>query len=69
MRVTKKLLRTAVQGLQKRLKELTLMDDQQLRAEYLRCFPHADQEVFTINMRNYLYQDLIGLCIPSHWYE
>jgi len=72
MRITKKLLRETKRGLDRRIGELSVMDDAKLAEEHKRCFPHRTDEqrpAFVIGLRKELMLDCIELCIPSHWCE
>lgn len=70
MRVTKKLLKTAKTGFNRRLKDLFEMYEHgKLQNEFKRCFPHYEGEPGHSECLRLMINDLVDLCYPDHWSE
>lgn len=68
MRLTKKMVREAKIGMIKRINELALKTEEELRAEVNRCFPGMEVTGGTsVEMLRYMTNDVIDRSLPDHW--
>lgn len=69
MRLTKKMLREAKIGFNKRCKQLCLMNEDELKSEVKRAFPTLTFDGTHGELLNFMLHDLFDLCLPTHWHE